>query len=81
MPRINPVKMTSIKEMTDVSVRLLRGAIPAAAVILAALSGHAAWSQTARTIKIVVPYPPGGGPDILARWLADQIGRARGRRW
>jgi tripartite-type tricarboxylate transporter receptor subunit TctC len=78
MPRINPIMMTSKKKMADVSMRLLRGAIPAAAVILATLSGHAAWSQTARTIKIVVPYPPGGGPDILARLLADQIGRARG---
>jgi tripartite-type tricarboxylate transporter receptor subunit TctC len=42
------------------------------------LSGHDAWSQTTRTIKIVVPYAPGDGPDLLARLLADQIGRAQG---
>lgn len=41
------------------------------------LSGHDAWSQT-RTIKIVVPYSPGDGPDFLARLLAEQIGRAQG---
>jgi tripartite-type tricarboxylate transporter receptor subunit TctC len=41
------------------------------------LSGHDAWSQT-RTIKIVVPYAPGDGPDLLARLLAEQIGRAQG---
>ena len=36
-----------------------------------------AWSQAARTIKIVVPYPPGSGPDILSRLMADEIGRAQ----
>jgi tripartite-type tricarboxylate transporter receptor subunit TctC len=34
-------------------------------------------SQT-RTIRIVVPYAPGGAPDALARMLGEQIGRAQG---
>jgi tripartite-type tricarboxylate transporter receptor subunit TctC len=38
--------------------------------------GHGAWSQTARTIKVVVAAPPGGASDILARVMAEQIGRA-----
>jgi tripartite-type tricarboxylate transporter receptor subunit TctC len=42
------------------------------------LSGGEAWSQTTRTIKIVVPFTAGGGADILARLLAEQIGRAQG---
>ena len=42
------------------------------------LSSHDVWSQTTRTIKIVVPYSPGDGPDFLARLLAEQIGRAQG---
>jgi tripartite-type tricarboxylate transporter receptor subunit TctC len=42
------------------------------------LSGHSAWSQTARTIKIVVPFPPGGAADFLARVLAEQVGRLKG---
>jgi tripartite-type tricarboxylate transporter receptor subunit TctC len=50
----------------------------AAAVILVALSGGAAWSQAARTITIIVPYQPGGATDVLARVLAEQIGRAQG---
>jgi tripartite-type tricarboxylate transporter receptor subunit TctC len=37
-----------------------------------------AWSQDQRTIKIVVPFTPGGGADALARLLADEIGRTRG---
>jgi tripartite-type tricarboxylate transporter receptor subunit TctC len=36
-----------------------------------------AWSETARTIKLIVAVPPGGGTDILARLLAEQIGRTQ----
>jgi tripartite-type tricarboxylate transporter receptor subunit TctC len=41
------------------------------------LAGYGAWSQT-RTVKIVVPYTPGSGPDILSRLMAEQISRAQG---
>jgi tripartite-type tricarboxylate transporter receptor subunit TctC len=43
------------------------------------LAGAPAWSQTSQTIRLIVPYPPGGGIDVLARILADEIGRAQGR--
>jgi tripartite-type tricarboxylate transporter receptor subunit TctC len=46
---------------------------------LVTLSGHGAWSQTARTIRLVVPYPPGGPGDILARLLGEQISRTQGQ--
>ena len=55
-----------------------RLALSLAALILLAPFGPSAWSQTAGTIKIVVPYTPGSGPDILSRLMAEQIGRAQG---
>ena len=50
-------------------------AIACFAVGLTAGFGHDASSQSARTIKIVVPSSPGGGADVLARLLADHIGK------
>src|SRR5262249_39444729 len=44
--------------------------------ILLGLTG--AWSQTARTVKIVVPYRAVGTADILARIRADQSSRTEG---
>jgi tripartite-type tricarboxylate transporter receptor subunit TctC len=52
--------------------------LAAVAVLSAVLSGHGAWSQTTKTIKLVVPFPPGGGVDVVARLLAEQIGRMQG---
>ena len=42
-----------------------------------ALLGTGALAQGTRTVKIVVPYTPASGPDILSRMLGDQIGRAK----
>jgi tripartite-type tricarboxylate transporter receptor subunit TctC len=48
----------------------------ASALILSLTDG--VWSQTARTIKLVIPVPSGGSFDILARLMAEQIGRTQG---
>jgi tripartite-type tricarboxylate transporter receptor subunit TctC len=48
------------------------------ALLIVALSGQSVWSQTPGSFKIVVPYPPASGPDILSRLMAEQIGRAQG---
>jgi len=58
--------------------RMAAGLRLAAVAGLAALSSYEASSQTARTIKIVVPVPPGGAGDIVARQLAEQVGQAQG---
>ena len=59
-------------------MNVLRALVTAClAVLWFGLSG-AAWSQTTRTIKIVVPFPAGGSATILARLLADEVGRAHG---
>src|ERR1700710_1800477 len=43
----------------------------------ASRSAEPARSQAARNLKIVVPLAAGGGADIVARVLAEQIGRAQ----
>jgi tripartite-type tricarboxylate transporter receptor subunit TctC len=48
------------------------------AMTLAALTAQGTWSQAAKSIKIIVPYTPGNGPDILARLLGQQVALAHG---
>ena len=51
--------------------------LAATAVALGILSfNHTAWAQ--RSIKVVVPFPPGGSADILARLLGEQVGKTNG---
>jgi len=61
--------------------KLLAGSI--GALVLASLSvavpDHAAWSQGARTIRVVITVPPGGSIDLLFRILADKIAATRGQ--
>jgi tripartite-type tricarboxylate transporter receptor subunit TctC len=57
----------------------LRGAlISLAAAAFVTFSGPNASPQTP-TIRIVVPLPPGGAGDILARQLAEQVGIGQGK--
>jgi tripartite-type tricarboxylate transporter receptor subunit TctC len=39
----------------------------------------AGWSQTARTIRIVISVPAGGTIDLLSRLLADQVSKTSGQ--
>ncbi len=49
----------------------------ALAVLFASFAYHDARSQTARTIKFIVPSAPAGVNDIMARLLGEQIARAQ----
>src|SRR5215213_625446 len=51
----------------------------ALAILAIAAADHPAWSQAARTIRVVITVPPGGSIDILFRLLADQISTTRGQ--
>lgn len=59
------------------AMRVIKFLLVAAALALTALVG-AAQAQSGRTIHLVVPYPPGGSADILARLLGQQISQQHG---
>src|SRR2546428_10986926 len=49
-----------------------------AALVLAGAAGPAAAQSSHR---VVVPYPPGGALDAMARLIAERLGDATGRRF
>jgi tripartite-type tricarboxylate transporter receptor subunit TctC len=51
----------------------------ALAAMLAVSAAQAQVNFPSRAVKLIVPYPPGGGTDLLARVLADQLGRKWGQ--
>jgi tripartite-type tricarboxylate transporter receptor subunit TctC len=65
----------------SLGTRKVAAALVAAAAIGIALSlalAADAGAQASRAVKIVVPYPPASGPDILSRLMAEQIGKMQG---
>jgi tripartite-type tricarboxylate transporter receptor subunit TctC len=71
----------------DLKVAACRAAAAAVAMALASmlaltLALTLSWTltidaraQSPRNVKIIVPYPPASGPDILSRLMAEQIGK------
>src|SRR3954451_1217097 len=57
---------------------LTASALALATVTIAAID-QPAWSQAARTIRVVITVPPGGSIDILFRLLADRISSTHGQ--
>jgi tripartite-type tricarboxylate transporter receptor subunit TctC len=43
----------------------------AACLLLTSAAAHAAWPE--RTIRIIIPWPPGGSTDIVGRLLAQEL--------
>jgi tripartite-type tricarboxylate transporter receptor subunit TctC len=58
-------------------LHLAAGVIFVAAAFGILFPGGSAWSQT-RTIRLVVPYPPGGAVDVAGRLLAEEINKTQG---
>jgi tripartite-type tricarboxylate transporter receptor subunit TctC len=57
------------------SFRFIAAAVAAAGILLSAGGASAAgWPN--RTIKLIVPFPPGGAADAVARIYADKLGEA-----
>jgi len=68
----------SVSEVRGVP-RRLRATLLGRATGILLLAVHSAAAQTSSVpIKVVVPSTPGGGSDVMARLLADQIGRSQG---
>ena len=59
-------------------VALIAVALALASLVCVA-ADRPAWSQAARTIRVILTVPPGGSIDILFRLLADQISSTRGQ--
>jgi len=45
---------------------------------IVALIGSTAWPQGGRNVRLILPFPPGGPADVMARALVDQIGSSGG---
>jgi tripartite-type tricarboxylate transporter receptor subunit TctC len=60
-------------------IKLTLAALATLALALPTDGSHAQDSFPSRGVRIVVPYPAGGGTDTLARLLADQLSRKWGQ--
>ena len=61
----------------------MSGKIVHVLALLAALAtGSAAWAQDgypSRPLRLILPFPPGGGTDILGRQIAEKLGERLGQ--
>jgi tripartite-type tricarboxylate transporter receptor subunit TctC len=63
--------------MRRITVGLI--AVAAVATVFSIEGSRAQETYPSRPVRIVVPYPAGGGTDTLARLVADQLGRKWGQ--
>lgn len=58
---------------------VLVAAVATAMLALAAPAAHAQADYPTRPIKLILPFPPGGGADLTARSLAQKMGETMGQ--
>jgi tripartite-type tricarboxylate transporter receptor subunit TctC len=56
-------------------------AVVSFSLVSAAMAAAAEPRYPSRPIRLVLPYPPGGGIDALARVLSPKLGAAMGQQW
>src|SRR5262249_1825656 len=76
-----PISRTSDRDAYrtsgEVAMRGFCRLLAIAGVMLLTMSG-AAQAQSGRTVRLVIPFPPGGSADILGRLLGQQVSTATG---
>src|SRR5262245_10627958 len=70
-----------VAQETSPMIRIALALLALVGAVFPAQRGNAQGTQAAfpsRIVRVVVPYPAGGGTDILARFLAEHLARKWG---
>jgi len=62
-------------------MKMTRGILAVCVTALAMAAGAQTANYPTQSVKIVVPFPPGGGTDTVARILLDPLGQKLGRQF